>query len=43
MVDIWKQMEQMENIKLAWREIWSRINSKVKGNTKAKEFFSTIR
>jgi hypothetical protein len=43
MVDIWKQMEQMENIKLAWREIWSRIKSKIKGNTKAKEFFSTVR
>jgi len=36
-------MEQIENIKLARREIWSKIKSKIKGNTKAKEFFSTVR
>ncbi len=43
MVDIWKQMEEMENIKLARRENGSKIKSKIKGTTKAKEFFSTIR
>ncbi len=43
MVDIWKQMEEMEKIKLAKGEIWSRIKWKIKRNTKAKEFFSTIR
>jgi hypothetical protein len=36
-------MEEMENIKLARRENGSKIKSKIKGTTKAKEFFSTIR
>jgi hypothetical protein len=36
-------MEEMEKIKLAKGEIWSRIKWKIKRNTKAKEFFSTIR
>jgi hypothetical protein len=35
-------MEEMENIKLARRENWSRIKSKIKGNTKAKEFFQPL-
>jgi hypothetical protein len=36
-------MEKWEKIKLVGREIWSKIKCKIKGNTKAKEFFPTIR